>query len=357
MVQLAQAVVDGLDWGVIGVSAFLVAVSVLGACMAWRLTSSPSSSSSTSRPVAKEFNRLWRVRSFTEMFAAAYAISHLLRLQLLWGPSGIIKPGGYFPTTFCRVYIAATYGVFEPAFLLLALFACMYSIQSRDSTSSPNFSIVLFSAGFSLPSCAAQLVAALFTRIFEINYDGTRILGRLFKTYDTQPPDPGYCQDASDPGNCAFCVFPLLSTFISAAFCAVYLAALWVVTQRIIRTVINKALARRVRTLQLLTTGWIVASLACRGCTVLFQPFELGFEALRYAHMLCVVALVLTLEYFLVLKPVWDTYEADRVLRELSGHASTLPLPLLPPSQELRTLGLERGSKQGEGTGSEGSRV
>jgi hypothetical protein len=128
---------------------------------------------------------------------------------------------------------------------------------------------------------------------FDLDYAGSRMLRRLFATSE---PSPGHCASAAAPVDCAFCLFPLLSTFISSGFSAVYLAAFMVVTQRIIGVVINKALARRVRCLQLLTAGWLAASLACRGCTVLFQPFELGFEALRLAHVVCVAGLVGSLE-------------------------------------------------------------
>ncbi|PNH00585.1 hypothetical protein TSOC_013587, partial [Tetrabaena socialis] len=241
MVALRQAVVDGIDWGIVSVAGCLLLVSVVGACFAFRY------SASGRRPVAREFNHLWRARTCTEVLAGAYALSHLLRLQVLWGPASVFKGGGYHPTTFCRVYIAATYGIFEPAFLLLSLFACLYSVQGRDSARNPNLSIVLFSAAFSLPSAAAQLVAALFTRIFDMDYSNSRMQRLLFATYDSRLPE--HC-DGAAPGNCAFCVFPLLSTFISAAFCGVYLLAFWVVTQRIVASVINKALARRVRMLQ-----------------------------------------------------------------------------------------------------------
>ncbi|GIL83473.1 hypothetical protein Vretimale_11162 [Volvox reticuliferus] len=340
MPVLRQPIVDGIDWAVVGVAGCLLLVSAVGALLAFRY------SSSKRRPVAREFNYLWRVRAFTEVLAAAYALTHLLRLQVLWGPASILQDGGYHATTFCRVYIAATYGVFEPGFLLLALFACLYSVQGRDSAKHPNFNIVLFSAAFSLPSCAAQLVAALFTRIVDLNYSRNRMLGRLFAAYDKsllQHCDPAAAHGGTADDNCAFCVFPLLSTFASAAFAAVYLLAFWLVTQRIAATVINKALARRVRVLQISVTIWIGVSLACRGCTVLFRPFDLGFEALRAAHVVAVTALVGTLEFFLVLKPVWDTHVADRVVKRMERQGTgCLPQPLLPnplyPPTELQLL-------------------
>lgn len=140
--ELKQQVVNGLDWAVVGVEGVLLLVSLVGACFAFA-----HSSTLKRRPVAKEFNYLWRARSFTEVLAVGYALAHLLRLQVLWGPASVFRQGGYFPSTFCRVYVAVMYGVFEPGFLLLALFACLYSVQGRDSSGHPNFNIVMFAAG------------------------------------------------------------------------------------------------------------------------------------------------------------------------------------------------------------------
>jgi hypothetical protein len=62
----------------------------------------------------------------TQVLAACYALAQLLRLQLLWAPRGIVMDGGFYPATLCRTYTAVLYGLLEPAFLLLALFACVY---------------------------------------------------------------------------------------------------------------------------------------------------------------------------------------------------------------------------------------
>lgn len=53
---------------------------------------------------------------------------------------------------------------------------------------------------------------------------------------------------------------------------------------------------------QVLVTAFLVISLACRGATVVFVPFNVGFESLRVAHMVSIVALVAAIEYLLVLK-------------------------------------------------------
>jgi hypothetical protein len=70
-----------------------------------------------------------RLPNLPQIIAALYALSLLLRLQVLWGPQSVLIEGGFYTTLFCRVFTAATYGLLEPAYLLLGLFACLYSIQ------------------------------------------------------------------------------------------------------------------------------------------------------------------------------------------------------------------------------------
>ena len=48
---------------------------------------------------------------------------------------------------------------------------------------------------------------------------------------------------------------------------------------------INKTLILRMRLLQLLVALLLPVSVACRGVTVLFHPFELGFEILRLTNV------------------------------------------------------------------------
>lgn len=64
-----------------------------------------------------------------QVLASLYALSELLRLQVLWGPHSVLVHGGYHAPLMCRIFTALTFGFLEPAFLLLALFSCVYSVQ------------------------------------------------------------------------------------------------------------------------------------------------------------------------------------------------------------------------------------
>jgi hypothetical protein len=56
---------------------------------------------------------------------------------------------------------------------------------TRSRIRHPNFNIVFFSLGFTLPCSTAQLICALFTRIFDLDY-GVTLFRLMFATYDTR---------------------------------------------------------------------------------------------------------------------------------------------------------------------------
>ncbi len=85
--------------------------------------------------------------------------------QVLWSYSSALKPGGYNADDACRAYIALSLGLLEPSFLLLVLFSSSFAVNRRGaSPDNPNLFILALTVGLTLPMCAAQVFAALFSR-------------------------------------------------------------------------------------------------------------------------------------------------------------------------------------------------
>eukprot|EP00195_Chlamydomonas_chlamydogama_P014080 CAMPEP_0202908950 /NCGR_PEP_ID=MMETSP1392-20130828/47715_1 /ASSEMBLY_ACC=CAM_ASM_000868 /TAXON_ID=225041 /ORGANISM="Chlamydomonas chlamydogama, Strain SAG 11-48b" /LENGTH=399 /DNA_ID=CAMNT_0049598505 /DNA_START=604 /DNA_END=1803 /DNA_ORIENTATION=- len=344
--QLTQDEVDSIDWAVVGLSGVLFAVSTGGAIYTVLYSGSRKS------PVTKQFNYLWRARFFSQVLAALYAAAQILRLQVLWGPESPVISGGYYPTIFCRAYTALAYGLFEPSFLLLALFACIYSLQGKASSVHPNFNIVFFSLGFSLPTCAAQLVCALFTRIFDLDYS-TWLFHTFFSTYDMSQTQ--YCPQLQVSA----------SGGVKEAGTASDTGCGTVLKLRVLclPTPQQLDLSRLHRVLPAGHVGSHAAHCGCShqqdsdpeststaaplnaptghqrgmpGSDGAVQAFDLGFEVLRLVQVFCVVSMVLVISYVLVLKPVYDAHVADQQLKqfEMSGGGSwpaTGPAAYQPP--------------------------
>lgn len=78
---LSQSTVNILDYCMIGISFFVFAFS----CMTLFYSAYHSWTISKSKSWSKQFNYLWQSRVFSQALAAMYALSLLLRLQVLWG--------------------------------------------------------------------------------------------------------------------------------------------------------------------------------------------------------------------------------------------------------------------------------
>ena len=251
--------------------------------------------------------------------------------------------GGFNAALFCRLFVGICFGAFEPIFLLLSLFSCIFVMQGKEETNY-NLRIALFALAFTLPICSAQVLCAIFTYVIESSAFGSWLYMTFFSTFNSglynycplnstseadsnstsvkgaiSPPStpgpPTYVTGSGSLENCAFCVFPLLSTFISVAFTILYLLVAWRVTERVIDAVLNKRLIRRIRVMQLVVLVSLPLGLACRGVSVLFVPFDLAFEALRCGDVVCIAVTVLTISYTLVLRPTYDSRMTDKAMR------------------------------------------
>ena len=79
--MLSQSTVNILDYAMIGISGFVflssLFIALYSALHSWGV--------SRGKTWSNEFNSLWRARIFSQVLAAMYALSLLLRLQILWG--------------------------------------------------------------------------------------------------------------------------------------------------------------------------------------------------------------------------------------------------------------------------------
>ncbi|KIZ05681.1 hypothetical protein MNEG_2279 [Monoraphidium neglectum] len=368
-------VVSLIDWAVLALTGLIAAASLVGA-----LYSVPWTRRARRQAPTRAFNYLWVTRFTLQFTGALYALALDLRLQppagaapgdggsggasgalnalaarspsrlapepfnspqlpgglVLWSYRSPIIPGGYQVDPMCRLYIGLTFGFLEPAFLLLVLFSCMYTVHkhSEDVGPNPNLFIFALTVGLTLPMCAAQVFAALFSRIItQLRYHEDLMKEFFAASIDVSdvmcPPD-----DRANP-NCAVCVWPAFSTLISAAFGIVYLLSLWAITGAIASAAINKMLSRRIRALQLTVTLCFCIGVALRGVTVRFYPYSIGFVALTVADVIVTCVLLVSVSFILGWVPVGETRAAGRNvalflqqqgMSDLDGPTELLPL-------------------------------
>jgi hypothetical protein len=109
-------------------------------------------------PQRQQFNVLWGARVAMQLLGALYVLSLTVPLQVWWAPASPMRYGGRggaagaaaaaapapdkpppppprptFPIpsvdTICRVSLGVSYGVLEPAFYLVVLFSCVYTVR------------------------------------------------------------------------------------------------------------------------------------------------------------------------------------------------------------------------------------
>ncbi|KAI8470397.1 MAG: hypothetical protein J3K34DRAFT_521407 [Monoraphidium minutum] len=313
-------IVSLIDWGVLALTGLIAAASLVGALYAVPWTRRARRQAST-----RAFNYLWITRATLQATGALYALALDLRLQartrggggggggVLWSYRSAVIPGGYQVDAMCRLHIGLTFGVLEPAFLLLVLFSCMYTVHKHSDEVGPNPNLFIFAltVGLTLPMCAAQVFAALFSRIItQLRYHED--LMKEFFAASISVSDVMCPPEQRDNPNCAVCVFPAFSTLISAAFGIVYLLSLWYITGAIAAAAINKMLARRIRALQITVTLCFCLGVALRGVTVRFYPYSLGFVALTVADVAVTCALLVSISFILGWVPVGEAAAAGR---------------------------------------------
>lgn len=337
--MVGQQFVDVIDWITISVSLLLAAL-----CVAVAAYVIPWTPAARKLVITRDFNILWITRCCLQTIAACYCLCLLLRLPILWGQDSILSATQVEIDAICRVYIAVVFGLLEPLFLLIVLFSCTYTLlRPQDSgKQNPNLRIFKTTACLTFPMCVAQVVAALFSRVVTQLQYYQPVLQMFFAASATVPAK--YCPVESGD-NCVVCVFPEFSTLISAAFGFLYVAVLWYVAYKIAKTAINKLLSRRMRTLQYCITVFSSIGIVCRGLTVLFQPYQIGFELLRLGHSMSTACLIASVSYVLVWKPVYDSRVADKTIKA-SNDGINQPTELMPLVNCKHDLG-ESGSESG----------
>lgn len=112
---------------------------------------------------------------------------------------------------------------------------------------------------------------------------------------------------------CIVCIYPFVSTVLTAVFVIYYLYHLWDTTSNMIRITVNQSLTRRMVTFRLFATLVLSMGVVCRGLTAITAPRSVPFELLRLGDFLSVLYFVIAASYSLVLKPVYDSRSAEKM--------------------------------------------
>ena len=153
-----------------------------------------------------------------------------------------------------------------------------------------------------------------------------------------QQAGDGDCPEGGSGCCCAFCTVPLFSTIASAVHVLLWLVGLTLVSMQLARLVVNRALLKRLRTLQILLSVSLVAGLCVRLGRAFTTPGSAGSTTLGLVYAGCVIVATVGGVVILALRPVMDATALVGVLRRedaeqrlLSGSGFVGETPLRGP--------------------------
>ncbi|KAL0422214.1 UNVERIFIED_CONTAM: hypothetical protein Slati_3244300 [Sesamum latifolium] len=176
----------------------------------------------------------------------------------------------------CKCYIVSNLGFAEPCLFLTLIFLLRASLQ-RSGTLGRKWNMK--TAGFVLLYCFPMFILQLVVIL----------VGPQYKK-EHNPKLPSYfIKAASSPksnGDIALCTYPLLSTLFLGLFATVLTVYLFWLGRRILHSVINKGLQKRVYTLIVSISSFFPLRVVLLGLSVLSDPERLVFDAIAFLAFL-----------------------------------------------------------------------
>ena len=127
---------------------------------------------------------------------------------------------------------------------------------------------------------------------------------------------------SSNSSKCTLCTFPAATGIVHIAWTLAFLAALWIVSSKLVASALNRALKRRLRSLVALLTMFSVLGCACVGASVVQGPFTWVNQSLWLGYVATVAATVLLLSWEMVVLPVHTSRVAAASAQQWKGQHS-----------------------------------
>ncbi|KAL4588449.1 hypothetical protein LXL04_001339 [Taraxacum kok-saghyz] len=227
------------------------------------------------------FSGPWIIRIIFIFFSIFWGLTEILRLEFLRREGRVLYTlNSKWQERVCKYYIVSNLGFSEPCLFLTLLFLLRASLQNTSSGPlSRKWNVkttVYVLLGF-LPIFALQMTVVFLGPLYETDLRLNR-KGYFFKT------TAGYEDDV------ARCYYPLLSTIFLGVFASVLTGYLFWLGRRILISVINKGLQRRVYTLIFFVSSFFPLRVLLLGLSVLFKPGDAVFEVLAFLAFLSLLS-------------------------------------------------------------------
>ncbi|GAB4816345.1 hypothetical protein N2152v2_003391 [Parachlorella kessleri] len=334
------------DYAVLGVAGAGIAFALFGAwfTIPWRRRSRRAE-------ITREFNILWQGRATLELFCALWVASQLLRVSSVWGANSFIFPDLVTDWTgagwFCRIYLTAALGFFQPFCSLLALLMLTGVTRRKMPLAEAAEGGGNSSSSSSTSGVIAWLGLIIKPGGFHPEDRPRSVLGYFFASFWR-----GDVQQCGGDEGCTLCTFPAAAVIAQGLFSAAYLVVLWVTSSRMAAAVLNKRLKRRLRFFQWAYSVLPVAGVGALGGSIVTGPFSWVNQGCWLGYFASVVATVALLSWELVIWPVHDLRRVNKRLKLWTNPSDNLAdspedggyIKAVPRQQSLGVVREERGS-------------
>ncbi|GAB4855753.1 hypothetical protein Ancab_024397 [Ancistrocladus abbreviatus] len=269
------------------------------------------------------FNGPWVVRIAFILLGIWWGFGEIIRLSLLRRKGRVFYSLGLqWQEDTCKFYIISNLGFTEPCLFLIMSFLLRAALQWRGSgTLNQKWNIK--TTGYVLLYCLPIFVLDLIFVLVGPRFDkGKSKALRLSRTFTSTSR---LLNEAGQPV-IAICTYPLLCTILHGLFATVLTCYLLLLGRRMVSSVINKGLRRRVYILIFLVVSFLPSRVILLGFSVMARAHFL-FEALAFSGFLVLLACVVVGIFMLVYLPVADSLALSRGLRGAepgAGRRSTL---------------------------------
>ncbi|KNA22466.1 hypothetical protein SOVF_033390 [Spinacia oleracea] len=257
------------------------------------------------------FNGPWIVRIIFIVFGICWGFGEVVRLSFFRQEGKVFHSLSLrWQEDICKVYILSNLGFTEPCLFLAMSFLLRASLNWRGSgilDRKWNFKTIGYVLLFCLPVFILDLLVVMIAP--KVRRGKIRVLRRLpeqFTSVYWKLPVSGQTVIA--------CTYPLLCTIIHGLFAIVLTTYLLLLGRRMVVSVINKGLQKRVYILIFLVSSFLPLRVILLGFSVLARQEHFLFEALAFSGFLVLFSYVVVGIFMLVYLPVADSLALNRGL-------------------------------------------
>ncbi|KAL9233384.1 hypothetical protein vseg_008396 [Gypsophila vaccaria] len=297
------------------------------------------------------FSGPWVVRIIFVVFGIFWGAGEVVRLSIFRQEGKVFHSlGKKWQEDICKIYIVSNLGFTEPCLFLTMSFLLRASLKWRGSgILNPKWNVK--TTGYVLLYCIPIFVLDLLFVLVAPKLVGKHKLLREWPIQFTRI----YMLTSVSGRPVIACTYPLLCTILHGLFATILTTYLLLLGRRMVVSVINKGLQKRVYVLIFLVSSFLPLRVLLLGFSVLTRPEHFLFEALAFCGFLVLLSCIVVSIFTLVYLPIADSLalsrgwgfrppEADDSLSLLSANQSH------PGISSPTSLGLDSDSSTKQGS-------